>query len=34
VSEHQLDDANVDAVGKQAARALVGQVVPSQVDAP
>src|SRR4051812_7749145 len=28
VSEHQLDDADVDAVGEQAAGALVAQVVP------
>jgi hypothetical protein len=33
VSEHQLDDANVDAVGEQPAGALVSQVVPAQVDA-
>jgi hypothetical protein len=29
VSEHQLDDADVDAVREQAARALVAQVVPT-----
>ena len=33
MSEHQLDDANVDAVGEQPAGAFVPQVVPPQVDA-
>jgi hypothetical protein len=33
VPEHQLDDADVDAVGQQPARAFVPQVVPAQVDA-
>ena len=31
--EHQLDDADVHAVGQQPARALVAQVVPPEVDA-
>ena len=33
VSEHQLDDADVHAVGEQATGAFVPQVVPAQVDA-
>src|SRR5258705_9034577 len=33
VAEHQLNDADVDAVREQPAGALVPQVVPSQVDA-
>ena len=32
VSEHQLDDADVDAVPEEPAGALVAQVVPVQVD--
>jgi hypothetical protein len=32
VSEHQLNDADVDAVREQAARAFVPQVVPAEVD--
>jgi hypothetical protein len=33
VSDHQLDDANVDAVGQQSTRAFMAQVVPAQIDA-
>jgi hypothetical protein len=32
VPEHQLDDADIDPVGQQPARAFVTQVVPVQVD--
>jgi hypothetical protein len=32
VSEHQLDDADVDAVGKQPTCAFMPQVVPPQID--
>ena len=32
VSEHQLDDADVDAVGEQPAGALVPKVVPVEID--
>ena len=32
VAEHQLDDADVDAVRQQAARAFVPQVVPAEID--
>jgi hypothetical protein len=32
VSEHQLNDADVDAVREQAARAFVPQVVPAEID--
>ena len=32
MSQHQLDDSNVDAVGKQPAGAFVPQVVPAQID--
>jgi hypothetical protein len=32
VAEHQLDDPDVDAVGSQAARAFVTQVVPAEID--
>jgi hypothetical protein len=32
VPEHQLDDADVDAVREEAARAFVTQVMPVQVD--
>ena len=32
--EHQLDGADVDAVGEEPARALVTQIVPVQVDLP
>ena len=32
MTEHQLDDADIDAVGQQSARAFVTQVVPVQVD--
>jgi hypothetical protein len=33
VAEHQLDDADVDAVGKQPTGTFVPQVVPAQIDA-
>jgi hypothetical protein len=33
VSQHQLNDPDVDAVRQQAARAFVTQVVPAQIDA-
>jgi hypothetical protein len=32
VSEHQLNDTDVDAVREQAARAFVPQVVPAEID--
>jgi hypothetical protein len=32
VSEHHLNDADVDAVREQAARAFVPQVVPAEID--
>jgi hypothetical protein len=32
VSEHQLDDPDVHAIGQEATRAFVPQVVPSQID--
>ena len=32
MSEHQLNDADVDAVREQAARAFVPQVVPAEID--
>jgi hypothetical protein len=32
VSEHQLNDPDVDAIGQQPARAFVTQVVPAEVD--
>ena len=32
MAEHQLDDPDVDAVGQQAARAFVPQVVPAKID--
>jgi hypothetical protein len=32
VAEHQLDNADIDSVGQQAARAFVTQIVPVQVD--
>jgi hypothetical protein len=32
VAEHQLNDPNVDAVRQQSARALVTQVMPTDVD--
>src|SRR5207248_2326757 len=34
VPEHQLDDADVDAVRQQPTSAFVPQVVPSEIDAP
>lgn len=33
VAEHQLDNADVDAVREQSARALVAQVVLAEIDA-
>lgn len=33
MTEHQLDDADVDAVGEEPAGALVSKIVPAQVDA-
>ena len=32
MTEHQLDDANIDSVGQQPARPFVTEVVPVQVD--
>jgi hypothetical protein len=32
VAEHQLDDADVDAVGEQPASAFVPQVMPAKID--
>ena len=32
MAEHQLDDANVDAVGQQSARAFVPEVMPAEID--
>jgi hypothetical protein len=32
VAEHQLDDADVDAVREQPARAFVSQIVPAEID--
>jgi hypothetical protein len=32
VSEHQLNDPDIDAVREQPTRALVAQVVPAEVD--
>ena len=32
MAEHQLNDADVDAIGEEATRAFVPQVVPSQID--
>jgi hypothetical protein len=34
VAEHQLNDSDIDAVGKQPARAFVSEVVPPQIDFP
>ena len=34
MSEHQLHDADVDAVRKQTTRAFVTQIVPVQIDPP
>jgi hypothetical protein len=34
VSEHRLDDADIDAVGEQPAGALVSQIVPVQIELP
>ncbi|MEX2270005.1 MAG: hypothetical protein WD690_00950 [Vicinamibacterales bacterium] len=33
MSEHQLNDPEVDAVGQQPAGAFVSEIVPSQIDA-
>jgi hypothetical protein len=32
VAEHQLDDADVDAIREQSTRALVAQIVPAEID--
>ena len=32
VAEHQLDDADVDAIGQQPARAFVPEIVPAEID--